>query len=90
MKFWKMNGAGNDFLVLNNLEEKLPHSAFPQIARTLCERHLSIGADGLMVEVHNNPACAKCDGAQSLTPEKFARMMDKLTPVVELMGKKMV
>ena len=49
MKFWKMNGAGNDFLILNNLEEHLPHEAFPQIARTLCERHLSIGADGFMV-----------------------------------------
>lgn len=49
MKFWKMNGAGNDFILLNNLEEHLPEEAFPQIARTLCERHLSIGADGLMV-----------------------------------------
>ena len=49
MKFWKMNGAGNDFLVLNNLEEHLPLDSFPQIARVLCERHLSIGADGLMV-----------------------------------------
>ncbi len=49
MKFWKMNGAGNDFLVLNNLEEHLNAEAFPQIAKTLCERHLSIGADGLMV-----------------------------------------
>ena len=49
MKFWKMNGAGNDFVVLNNLEEHLPQEAFPSIARTLCERHLSIGADGLMV-----------------------------------------
>ena len=49
MKFWKMNGAGNDFLILNNLEEQIPVSAFPQIAKTLCERHLSIGADGLMV-----------------------------------------
>ena len=29
------------------------------------------GADGLMVEVHNNPACALCDGAQSLTPAQF-------------------
>ena len=44
-----MNGAGNDFLVLNNLEEHLPAGAFPQLARTLCQRHLSIGADGLMV-----------------------------------------
>ena len=49
MKFWKMNGAGNDFLVLNNLEEHLPHEILPQVARTLCHRHLSIGADGLMV-----------------------------------------
>jgi len=30
------------------------------------------GADGIMVEVHNNPACALCDGAQSLTPAQFA------------------
>ena len=49
MKFWKMNGTGNDFIIINNLEEKLPQEAFPELARTLCERHLSIGADGLMV-----------------------------------------
>ena len=49
MRFWKMNGAGNDFIILNNLEERLPAEAFPSIARTLCQRHLSIGADGLMV-----------------------------------------
>ena len=44
-----MNGAGNDFIILNNLVEKLPESAFPALARRLCERHLSIGADGLIV-----------------------------------------
>ena len=49
MRFTKMNGAGNDFIILNNLEEHLDHSLFPSIARTLCHRHLSIGADGLMV-----------------------------------------
>ncbi len=49
MKFWKMNGAGNDFIILNNLEKHLPVDRLPQVARTLCERHLSIGADGLMV-----------------------------------------
>lgn len=49
LKFWKMNGAGNDFLILNNLEERLSPEVFPRIARTLCERRLSIGADGLMV-----------------------------------------
>ncbi len=49
MRFWKMNGAGNDFIILNNIEEKLDHNLFPTIARTLCHRHLSIGADGFMV-----------------------------------------
>ena len=29
------------------------------------------GADGLMIEVHNNPAKALCDGPQSLTPDQF-------------------
>ena len=32
---------------------------------------VAAGADGLMVEVHNNPSCALCDGAQSLTPAQF-------------------
>ena len=50
----------------------------------------AVGADGLMIEVHNNPACAKCDGQQSLTPEKFERLMGKLEPMVELVGKKLV
>ena len=49
VEFWKMNGAGNDFLVLNNLRENLPETAFPALAKRLCERHLSIGADGLIV-----------------------------------------
>lgn len=44
-----MNGAGNDFLILNNMSGMLPRNAIPGIARTLCHRHLSIGADGLMV-----------------------------------------
>ena len=38
----------------------------------------AIGADGLIIEVHNNPACALCDGAQSQTPEMFAGTMEKI------------
>ena len=49
MQFCKMNGAGNDFIIINNVQEAIPHERFPSIARTLCHRHLSIGADGLMV-----------------------------------------
>lgn len=35
------------------------------------------GADGLMIEVHNNPKVALCDGAQSLTPEQFDDVMQR-------------
>ena len=37
-----------------------------------------IGADGLIIEVHNDPPRAKCDGAQSQTPEMFAATMKKV------------
>ena len=49
MKFWKMNGAGNDFIVIDNRDGTVDAAQWPRIARTLCERHLSVGADGLMV-----------------------------------------
>ena len=51
---------------------------------------VAVGADGLMVEVHNDPPHAKCDGQQSLTPAKFQQLMDKVRPLVSLMGKEMV
>lgn len=43
------------------------------------------GADGIMVEVHNNPACAMCDGAQSLTPEQFKELNQKVQKVREVL-----
>ena len=42
------------------------------------------GADGVMVEVHNNPACALCDGAQSLTPVQFAELNKKVQQIREV------
>lgn len=38
-------------------------------------------ADGLIIEVHNNPPCALCDGAQSQTPEMFAGTMKKIAAI---------
>ncbi len=43
------------------------------------------GADGIMVEVHNNPSCALCDGAQSLTPDQFAQLNYKIGKIREAM-----
>lgn len=42
------------------------------------------GADGLMIEVHNNPACALCDGAQSITPAKFAELNQAVNKIREV------
>ena len=55
MEFWKMNGAGNDFIVMDDRQDRVSEDRWPDVARTLCERHLSIGADGLMVV--KKPAC---------------------------------
>ena len=41
------------------------------------------GADGLMIEVHNNPSCALCDGAQSLTPAQFDVLAHRVRKVRE-------
>ena len=45
------------------------------------------GADGLMIEVHNNPACALSDGPQSLTFQKFDKLTSELKPLCDLFGR---
>ena len=46
----------------------------------------AIGADGLIIEVHNDPPRAKCDGAQSQTPEMFAQTMARVQKVREVLA----
>ncbi|MGM9521615.1 MAG: diaminopimelate epimerase [Oscillospiraceae bacterium] len=48
MRFTKMQGAGNDFIIIDNEEERLPAEKFSYIAKRLCARRVSIGADGIM------------------------------------------
>ena len=47
---------------------------------------VAAGADGLMVEVHNNPSCALCDGAQSLTPAQFDELNRTIQRIREVMA----
>jgi len=49
MRFWKMHGLGNDFIVIDNRDGKIIEAEAAGLARTLCERRLSIGADGLLL-----------------------------------------
>ena len=47
----------------------------------------AVGADGLIIEVHNNPPKALCDGKQSITPDAFDKLVQTIRPFVELNGK---
>ena len=51
MRFTKMNGAGNDFIIVENLHEERSEAELAALARRLCDRRMSIGADGLMAVV---------------------------------------
>ena len=55
----------------------------------LAQAAVAVGADGLMIEVHNDPANAKCDGAQSLTPAQFEALMQKIKAQVPFFGKEL-
>ena len=48
---------------------------------------VAAGADGLIIEVHNDPKNALCDGAQSITPAQFDDLMGKLAPVAACVGR---
>ncbi|MDQ0285687.1 3-deoxy-7-phosphoheptulonate synthase [Desulfofundulus luciae] len=54
---------------------------------TMARAAVAAGADGLLVEVHPNPAEALCDGPQSLTPENFAHMMKELHSVARAVNR---
>ena len=57
------------------------------LVEPMAKAAVACGADGLMVEVHNNPECALCDGGQSLKPEKYDRMMKEIKGILQVLGK---
>ena len=54
---------------------------------TLSKAAIAAGADGLIIEVHNDPEKALCDGEQSITPDVFSRLMTTLAAYSKLEGK---
>jgi diaminopimelate epimerase len=49
MQFWKMHGLGNDYIVIDNRDEKLDDKKASILAKKLCTRRFSVGADGLLL-----------------------------------------
>jgi diaminopimelate epimerase len=49
MRFWKMHGLGNDYVVIDNRDQKISEKQASEYAKKLCERRFSVGADGLLL-----------------------------------------
>jgi len=60
------------------------------LVEPLVRAAIGAGADGAMIEVHNNPSCALCDGAQSITPDTFDTIMKDVKSRVKFEGKILV
>ncbi len=60
-------------------------TGYYQYVPSLTMGAVATGCDGLIIEVHNNPQKALCDGAQSLTPESFSKLSGKVDRLRELM-----
>lgn len=57
------------------------------LVESMSRAAIAAGADGLMIEVHNNPECALCDGAQSLKPKKYAELIKEVAQIAQVVGK---
>ena len=57
------------------------------LVEPMAKASVAAGADGLMIEVHNDPECALCDGAQSLKPEKYAALLAQIGQIARVVGK---
>ena len=51
---------------------------------------VAAGADGLIIEVHHNPECAMCDGAQSLYPWQYDLLYKQIKQIAPIVGKEIV
>lgn len=58
------------------------------LVEPMAKAAVAAGCDGLMIEVHNNPECAMCDGPQSLKPKKYTELLQQLKGIAEIVGKK--
>ncbi len=58
-----------------------------ELVAPLSKAGIACGADGLMIEVHNNPEKALSDGKQSITPDMFDEIMSEIKPIVNLLDK---
>lgn len=59
MKFWKMHGLGNDYIVLDNRDERIGDKEAAELSLKLCKRRFSVGADGVLFVSNSTVADVK-------------------------------
>ena len=57
------------------------------LVEPMAKASVAAGCDGLMIEVHNAPECAMCDGPQSLKPSKYAELITQIKEIAKIVGK---
>ena len=59
MRFWKMHGLGNDYIIIDDRDEKISVKQAASLAERICERRFSVGADGLLLVLGSKVADTK-------------------------------
>lgn len=76
----------SDYPVIVDPSHALGHYEYVE---SMCKAAVAAGADGIMVEVHEKPECALCDGEESVTTERFAKIVEEVRKIANAVGKKM-
>jgi diaminopimelate epimerase len=93
MRFWKMHGLGNDYIVIDNRDEKISGKQAADLAKKLCNRRFSIGADGLLLVSTSKIAEAKmrifnADGSEAEMCGNGIRCFSKYCYEKDIVSKK--
>jgi len=94
IEFYKMSGAGNDFIVVDNREKKIDEKYKSELAKKICERRISIGADGFLLVELSDKASFKMsffnrDGSEGEMCGNGARCIARYAFLKGIVDKKM-
>jgi diaminopimelate epimerase len=94
LSFWKMSGSGNDFILVDNRRGAVAAGAGPDLARRLCERRFSVGADGLILVEDSQVAdfawkFYNADGSEAAMCGNGGRCAARFAFLMGMVGEKM-
>jgi diaminopimelate epimerase len=83
LEFWKLSGAGNDFIVMNNMDGHFPEEGRRELFQKWCQRGMSVGADGVLLlepsqRAHFRMRYYNADGGEAETCGNGSRCIARL------------